>query len=265
MAKNEKRTLNVILDELNNAVEVYNGLELADVARADWTKKAKELVTEYNELSMLTVYCNCLDAKLPVKAFVEAFNYPVVSIKDSSHPEVGEDGCKHLVFSRAVNDEGTKALHLVKFLEWAAEKNKQIAASKDWRVKIGAAKDTIKAEWKKFHGANKDSHSVSIKKLKAAMQDMFDALIFIPTEKGENSVIATGDIAKLAWQFANKTNTNSEKNTHIGDVLPDREWNTIMMKTLLSAVTGKKLIVNFDGEPTEEEAKANAEATPETK
>lgn len=260
MAKNEKRTLNVILDELNKVVDEYNKLDLADVARADLTKKAKELVNEYNELSMLTVYSTCLEAKLPVKAFVEAFNYATVSTKDASHKEADEEGCMHLVFTRSVN-EGIKALHLVKFLEWAAEKNKQVAASKDWRVKMGEAKDAIKTEWKKFQAAGKDSHSVSIKKLKAAIQGMFDALIFIPTEKGENSVIATGDIAKTAFQFANQANTNAEKNVNMGDVLPDRVWNAILMKSLLAAVTGKKLIINFDGEAAEDEAAAEQPKT----
>lgn len=265
MAKNEKRTLNVILDDLNNAVNSYNDLDIADAARLDLTKQAKELTKEYNELSMLTAYSTCMQDKLPIKAFVEAFNYKTVSTKDTPHYEVdAETGSKSLVFTRSVT-EGTSGLNLVKFLEWAAEKNVQVAASKDWRIKMAEAKDAIKDAWKKFQASRGDTHKVSIKALKKSMQGMFDALIFIPTEKGENSVFATGNIAKTAFQFANQANTKAEKNLIMGDVLPDRVWNAILMKSLLAAVSGKQLIINFDGEAAEEEAAETPAAEAEAK
>lgn len=253
MAKNEKRTLNVILDELNKVVDAYNKLNIADVARADLAKQAKELVNEYNELSLLTVYATCVADALPVKAFVEAFSYVTVSTKDASHKEADEEGCMRLVFTKSVT-EGKKALHLVKFIEWAAEKNISVTASKDWKAKMTEAKEAIKTEWRKFQAAGGDSHSISIKKLKKAMQDMFDAIIFIPTEKGYNAVVATGNIAKTAFQFASQANTSTDNLYTMGEVLPDRIWNTILMKSLLAAVAGKELIIDFDGGDAEEEA-----------
>lgn len=262
--KNENRTLQVILDELNKVVDAYNKLDIADVARADLTKQAKELANEYNELSLLTVYATCVADALPVKAFVEAFSYVTVSTKDASHKETDKEGCMRLVFTKSVT-EGKKALNLVKFIEWAAEANISVTASKDWKVKMAEAKDAIKAEWKKFQAAGKDSHSVSIKKLKKAMQDMFDAIIFIPTEKGNNAVVATGNIAKTAFQFANQANTSTENVYTMGDVLPERIWNAILMKSLLAAVNGKTLIVNFDGEENATEEAAAEQPAAETK
>lgn len=261
MAKNEKRTLNVILDELNKVVDAYNELDVSDPKRADLAKQSNELTKEYNELSLLTVYSTCAATELPVKALVETFNYDTVSTKDASHREVDEEGCARLKFTRSIN-QTKKALVLVKFLEWAAEANKKVTATQDWKVKMLDVKAVVREEWKKFHKSDKDSTSISVKKMKAAVQDMFDSLIFIPTEKGENSVVAKGGIVRSMFQFSSMADTSAEKNTTIGTVLPDRIWNIILMKSLLAAVEGKQLTVNFEEEVTDD---TKAEENPEVK
>ena len=259
MAKNEIRTMEVVLAELNTKVDAYN-LSTSNTEKATLTDEIKKLEVEYNELSLLTAYSKCMEAELPIKALVEMAQYDTVSHKDTPHKEVQADGSKLNVITRSVVEK-KKMFDLVKFIEWAAERNKQIAHSKDWRVKIGDAKKTIKTEWKKYLASKGDSHSISNRQLKIAMQAMFDSLIFIPTEKGENSVIADKDIAVFAFGFANKLNPQiDDEDVNDGDILPESNWKVILMKTTRSAVIGKKLIVGC-AEDEEEAAQEAVEAS----
>lgn len=258
MAKNEIRTMEVVLNELNVKVDAYN-LSTSNTEKATLTDEIKKLEVEYNELSLLTAYSKCMEAELPIKALVEMAQYDTVSHKDTPHKEVQADGSKLNVITRSVVEK-KKMFDLVKFIEWAAERNKQIAHSKDWKVKIGDAKRAIKTEWKKYLASKGDSHSISNRQLKIAMQAMFDSLIFIPTEKGENSVIADKDIAVFAFGFANKLNPQiDDEDVNDGDILPESNWRVILMKTTRSAVTGKKLIVGC-AEDEEEAAQEAVEA-----
>ena len=255
--KNEVRTMSVILDELNKIVDAYNALPVIDPQRAELTVTTKKLVEEYNELSLLTVFAKCMEAELPLN--VETFVYNTVNTKDAPHKEVQPDGSKKEVLTRSVTEKD-KMLDLAKFIDWAAERNRMIANSKDWKMKVLTAKKAIKAEWKKYLASKGDSHSVSNRKMKTALQEMFDALIFIPTAKGENSVIADGDIAKFAFGFANKLNPSTDDEVADGDLLPESNWKIIQMKALRKAVIGKKLVVNFNDDEDEE-----ATETAETK
>ena len=260
MAKNEVRTLSVILNEVEKKVEAYNELPEIDPKRAKMTVETKALVNEYNELSWLTVFSKCMEAELPLKAFVETFEYNTIGIKDAPRPKILEDGSKTEVYSRSVTEK-PKMLDLVKFIDWAADGNKQVAHEKDWRKKILAAKQAIKTEWKKYLASKGDSHSVSNKKMKTALQEMFNSLIFIPTEKGENSVIASNDIAKYAFAFANKLNPSVDKDASDGDLLPESNWKVVQMKALRDAVAGKKLVIDMkENEDEDAEAKEKAKS-----
>ena len=245
MAKNEKRTMNVILDDLNNTVKAHNELDLGNVTRTTLLKNANDLVKEYNELSMLTLYAECADAALPVKAFVEAGVYKTKKLKRNEEKVPDKDGVLHLVISYTVEDS-TGDLDLTKFLEWAAAMGKKDTNTTDWRIKMAAVKDAIKKSYRQTLNSNAESNTISVKALKTLIQDMFDALIFIPTEKGENSVVATNSIAKIFREFATQTNTKLADSENIGSILTGKVWNTLVMKNLKSAVTGKKLIVTFD-------------------
>lgn len=262
--KNEVRTLSVILNEINEKVNEYNGLNEADPKRAELTVFTKKLVEEYNELSLLTVFGKCMATALPLKAFVETFAYNVVSVADKPHKELQPDGSKKDVYTRSVTEKD-RMLDLAKFIDWAAESNKQVAHSKDWRKLMLTAKQAVKTEWKKYLASKGDSHSVSTRKMKAALQDMFDALIFIATEKGSNSVVASGAIAKFVFAGANKLNPSVDAEASDLDILPESNWKVLVMKSLRTAVTGKEIIINYnEGEDEAAEAKAE-EAADETK
>ena len=160
MAKNEARTMGVILDELNINVNTYNELDAIDPKRVELADEAKKLVNEYNELSLLTTYAKCMEAELPLKALVETFSYNTVGVKYAPHPKV-VDGVKRTIYSGSITEKPSM-LDITKFLTWAAEGNKQVAHEKDWKVKMLAAKVAIKTEWKKYLESKGESTSISI-------------------------------------------------------------------------------------------------------
>lgn len=260
MAKNEARTLGVILDELNKKVDAYNELEVTDPKRVELTDDTKKLVDEYNEVSLLTTYAKCMEAELPLKALVETFAYNTVSTKDAPHKEV-QNGVKRTVYTRSVTEK-PRMLDITKFLDWAAESNKQIANSKDWKSKMLTAKVAIKTEWKKCLAAKGESHSYSIRKMKTALQDMFNALLFIPTEKNNNALVANSTIANFAFAFANKLDPKVDADAPDGSILPESNWKVIQMKIMLTAVTGKELNINYNDDEDEVEVEELQEEVP---
>ena len=258
----ENRTMPVVLKELNESVDKYN-LATDAIERANLAAKHKELAAEYNELSMLDAYATCMAEERPLVALAKMYEYSTISVKDTVHNEVVE-GVKKSTVTRSVN-EGSKKFNVTKFIEWTEERNKTVAYAKDWKSKTFAARNSIVAEWKKFFASNKDSHSMSIGKTKKALQAMFDALVFIEGDKGNNAIIANGDIAKFVLAFANDSKgfKDEEKNIVInGNVLPEKIWNPMLLNILYMAVAGKTYEVLY-GEPEEEaqtETKAEAEA-----
>jgi hypothetical protein len=260
----ENRTMSIVLAELNKSVDKYN-LATDAVERVQLAVEHKNLVQEYNELSLLNAYAECMKDENPIVALAKTYYYDTVSVKDNAHNEVGEDGVMKTSVTRSVND-GNKKLDVTKFIEWTEERNKSVAADKTWKTKMLAARNSIEAEWKKFFASKGDTHSMSVGKAKKALQAMFDALVFIPSETGKNAVIANGDIAKWVLGFANsRKDTKVDGNITItGNVLPKSTWNALCLDALHKAVTGKTFDIIF-GEPEEEvkeksEAKAKAKA-----
>lgn len=248
----ENRTMAVVLEELNKSVDKYND-STNNVERAELAAKHKELAQEYNELSLLNAYAGFMADETPVIALAKAFYYETVSVKDTVHNEV-INGVKTSATTRSVN-EGEKKLDVVKFVEWTAERNKCVAAEKDWKSKIGTARSSIEKEWKSFFASKADSKSISIGKVKKATQEAFDALVFIPCEnnKDKNAIIANGDVAKMLIAFANKlqdSKTDGKVNIK-GTILHPTTWNALLLTALHLVVEGKTYELSYG---TEEEA-----------
>lgn len=260
----ENRTMPTVLAELNASVDAYNASSDA-IERAQLAAKHKELAAEFNELSLLNAYAGFMADEMPLVALAKTMYYKSVNVKDTAHNEV-VNGVKKSSVTRSVK-EGEKRLDVVKFIEWTEERNKSVAYAKDWKSKVGAARSSIVAEWKKFFDSNKDTHSMSIGKTKKALQAMFDALVFVPCAKNQdkNAVIANGDIAKFVLAFANEAadgKTEDGKIVITGSVIPDRIWKPMLLRVLNLAVEGKKYDIEYN-EPEEEaepEAEADAEA-----
>ena len=257
--KIENRTMSVVLEELNNSVDKYN--LAADAAeRNQLALEHKNLVQEYNELSLLSAYAEFMTAEVPLVALAKAYYYETVSVKDKVHNEV-VDGVAKSSVTRSVVD-GDKKLDIAKFIEWTEERNKSVAASKDWKTKVGAARSSIENEWKRFFESKVDKKDISIGKVKKATQAAFDALVFIPCEndKDKNAIIANGDVAKALIAFANsrKDAKVDGKITIKGEILPRNTWNVLLLDALHNVVEGKKYELSYGLE--EEDAKAAAKA-----
>lgn len=270
MKKNEayeNMTMDEIMAELEVKVSDYNLATTAE-EKVDLTVECNALVEKYNELSLLHTYAECLKAELPIVALAKAYYYPIVKTKDAPHTEV-VNGKSKTTLTRSIQ-EGVKKMNLVKFLEWTEEGNKCAAASKTWRVPVSKARSVVTEQWVKFFASGKDSHSMSIGKTKKALQEMFDALVFIPTESGKNAVIATNSTAKYVLAFANKRNDSLvDGNVKItGTILSQQTWATLLMDILHNTVENKEyeIIVGDDEDDTKtEDTKAEAKKSDDKK
>ena len=263
MKKTENRTMATVLEELNNSVDKYN--EATNAAeRVNLAVEHKNLVQEYNELSLLNSYAEFMKEDKPLVALAKAYYYKTVNVKDAVHNEV-VDGVQRSSVTRSVK-ESDKKLDIIKFIDWTEERNKSVAAAKDWKIKIAAARNSIENEWKKFFASNKDSHSMSIGKAKKALQAMFDALVFIPSETGKNAVIANGNIAKWVLGFANNRKDAKVDGEIVitGNVLPRATWNALQLDILHAAVAEKTLDIVY-GEPEDEASDKVKNGTEKTK
>lgn len=265
----ENRTMPVILEELNASVDKYN-LATDAVERVQLQVEHKSLVEEYNKASLLNAYADFMADEHPLIALAKAYYYDTISVKDNVHEEA-IDGVKKSTVTRSVN-EGCKKLNVVKFIEWTEECNKSIAADKAWKTKMAAARNSIENEWKKFFAAKGDTHAMSIGKTKKALQEMFNALVLIPSKSGKNAVIADGNIAKWVLGFANSRNDSKVDGEIVitGSVLPKNTWNALCLDILHKAVTDKTYDIIYgepeeDAEPETEEPKAEAKADAKAK
>lgn len=258
MKNYENKTMAELRQELNDSVDAYN--TSTDIKeRVELQVEHKKIVDAYNELSLHTAYATCMKDANPIVALAKTYYYDTISVSDKPH-KTEVNGVIKSTLTRAIS-ESHKKLNLVKFIEWTEEFNKSVTADKNWRSKVEAARKVVEDQWKKFFESNKDSHSMSIGKTKRAIQDMFDALVYIKSETGKNAVIANGDIAKWVLGFANarKDSKVDGKITITGTVLSKQTWATLQMDILHKAVENK----TFDIVYGEEEVEAVEETTEE--
>ena len=260
MGKNikEGRTMAIVLDELNDSVDKYNDSNDSN-ERVKLIVEHKKLVEEYNTISLLTAYAEFIKSDKPLVELAKAYYYGTISTKDTPHNEV-VNGVQTSTITRSVVTKDTK-LNVSKFIEWTEEKNKGVAASKDWKAKTEAARVVVEEEWRKFFAADGDTHAVNISATKKAIQSMFDSLVFIKAENSDkNAIIANGNIAKWVFAFANarKDSKVDGKVNITGQVLGKSAWNVMQLDILHKAVTGKDFDIVY-GDP-EEEAVENSES-----
>lgn len=252
----ESMTMAEIRAELSTSVDKYNLSQNAD-ERVELAMSHKDMVQAYNELSLLSVYGKCLAAEYPVVALAKTYYYDTISVKDTPHNEE-VNGVMRSVVTRSITD-GNAKLNLSKFITWTAECNKNVAAAKNWAEVVEASRKVVETEWKKYFASKGDTHSFSTKKVKEAIQKMFDAVVFIPSESGKNAMIATGDIAKWTIAHANERK-DSKVETGVNlktTVLAKSRWGVLQMDALHMAAEGKTFDIVFgEEEPEAEEAPA---------
>ena len=250
---NEGRTLDIIRKELTEAVDKYNLSANAD-ERADLEVSMKGLVDEWNELSLLTAYSSFLDDAQPLVAFGKAYTYATISTKDNKHKEV-VNGVKRSVSTRSVED-GFRQMSVTKFLNWAKESNKILAADKLWVEKWGAAREEVNKQWKRIFASKGESSDLKIGQMKRTLQALFDALVFIEAQggSGKNALVATGDMAKYALGVSNVRKVDLKEKTQKVQNMSTQLWEQVGMDIWHQVCANKTYEVVIGDEKPEEEA-----------
>lgn len=250
---NEGRTLDIIRKELTEAVDKYNLSVNAD-ERADLEVTMKALVDEWNELSLLTAYSSFLDDAQPLVAFGKAYTYATISTKDNKHKEV-VNGVKRSVSTRSVED-GFRQMSVTKFLNWAKESNKILAADKLWVEKWGAAREEVNKQWKRIFASKGESSDLKIGQMKRTLQALFDALVFIEAQggSGKNALVATGDMAKYALGVSNVRKVDLKEKTQKVQNMSTQLWEQVGMDIWHQVCANKTYEVVIGDEKPEEEA-----------
>lgn len=249
----EGRTLEIIRNELMAAVDSYNLSVNAD-ERADLEVTMKTLVDEWNELSLLTAYSSFLEDAQPLVAFGRAYTYATISTKDNKHKEV-VNGVKRSVSTRSVED-GFRQMSVTKFLNWAKESNRVLAADKLWAEKFGAAREEVNKQWKRIFISKGESSELKIGQMKRALQALFDALVFIETAggSGKNALVATGDMAKYALGVSNVRKVDLKEKTQKVQNMSSNLWEQIAMDIWHQVCANKTYTVVIGDEDPEEDA-----------
>jgi hypothetical protein len=237
----QKLTKDEAYDLLSEKVALINdGIE-DDETRFRVNDECKLLCERYNELSMLTVYGVCAKAEYPILDFAKTFYFPTVKVTDEKGSDVDESGRERIVITRVI-EEGEKRLDLFDFLQWAEKCNKTVTAQKNWKISCNSTRNSIEEEWKKLFASNGDTHKVSFKNIKANLQEMYDALLFIPSPSNNNRVMATNAMARYIFGFSNTTkdSRNKQGNVNFNDVvLSSKQWIKLVMNALHRTVQDK--------------------------
>lgn len=244
-AEIKKMTKEQVYELIEEKVTAINeGVE--DELKIQYNAEIKELCQQYNELSKLTVFGECAKAEYPVLDFAKLFYYPSVKTTAELVEELGEDEKMH---TRAVLriEDGKTRLDLFEFLNWAEKCNKKVTSDKNWKTPCRITRNSIANEWKKILESNADSNKIPKKVLQENLQAMFDALLFIPSENGNNRVMATKKIAGLMFGFSNTTKdkVNEDGMPEIKwEVIPEKQWIKITMYLLHMTVKDKDFAPN---------------------
>ena len=258
----ENRTMNELKAMLNDYVEKYNA-SVDTTEKIDLTLDIKDAVDAINELSLLTVYADCLNDEQPLMKFASTYYYDFISVKYSVQPVV-IDGKSRKINVATIN-ESDKKMSLFKFIEWTKNRNKLVTADKYYIVKVADARSAITKEWKKFMDAE-DGETMSKKAIKAAMQEAFNALVFIKGASGNNAVIANKNIANYVIALAaNVKVTSKDKKPTFKVEFLGKNWEGILFDALHMAIDGKTFEVSYGEDAVEAEAEAPAEAKPAAK
>lgn len=260
----ENLTLDQLRAMLDETVDKHNEAENS-IARVEAYAEAKDIADAYTELSLLTVYANCMKDDQPLVAFVKTFYYHTVSVKVAISNEVVDGVAKSSEVASVV--ENDRKMSLFKFIDWAKDRNKTITVDRYYKTATNKARNAINTIWENFQNS-KDKTEMSKNAVKKALQPMFDALIFIKGKSGKNAVIATGDIAfyiiALAAELKTTADDNKKPNFNI-EFLKSKAWDGHILNMLHMAVEGKTFDVVY-GDPEEEVAdNAEAEAPAEAK
>lgn len=246
--KAEERTMDVVLAEIKDNIDKYN-LEKDAAKRNALEVSIKNLVTEYNEMSLLDAYATFKADSDPMVALAKAYTYNVIGAKATPHQEM-VNGVKKSIVTMVLNEDKTKLLNAAKFIEWMAERNVVVTARADWRKRVNDAHGELVAQWKAFI---EDGTDFKVGVLKTALQDIVDAFIMLEGENGKNAYVVTSKVARSIIAFC-----TSRKDGLKGTIAAKNTWERIQMDVLHAVVTRKEFEITYgeaeDVSEAEEEA-----------
>lgn len=248
MNKVEERTMQVVMSELKDKIDNYN-LESNAAKRNTLEVDCKNLVAEYNEMSLLDAYATFKAEADPMVALAKAYTYDVISAKATSHQEM-VNGVKKSIVTMVLDENRTKLLNAAKFIEWMAERNVSVTARADWRKRVNNAHKELISQWKSFI---EDGTEFKVGALKTALQDMVDAFIMLEGENGKNAYVVTSKLTRSIIAFC-----TSRKDGLKGTIAAKNTWERLQMDILHAVVTRKEFEIAYD-DPDEAEAETETE------
>ena len=248
MNKVEERTMQVVMSELKDKIDSYN-LESNAAKRNTLEVDCKNLVAEYNEMSLLDAYATFKAEAEPMVALAKAYTYDVISAKATSHQEM-INGVKKSIVTMVLDENRTKLLNAAKFIEWMAERNVSVTARADWRKRVNNAHKELISQWKSFI---EDGTDFKVGALKTALQDMVDAFIVLEGENGKNAYVVTSKLTRSIIAFC-----TSRKDGLKGTIAAKNTWERLQMDILHAVVTRKEFEIAYD-DPDEAEAETETE------
>lgn len=248
MNKVEERTMQVVMSELKDKIDNYN-LESNAAKRNTLEVDCKNLVAEYNEMSLLDAYATFKADAEPMVALAKAYTYDVISAKATSHQEM-VNGVKKSIVTMVLDENRTKLLNAAKYIEWMAERNVSVTARADWRKRVNNAHKELISQWKSFI---EDGTEFKVGALKTALQDMVDAFIMLEGENGKNAYVVTSKLTRSIIAFC-----TSRKDGLKGTIAAKNTWERLQMDILHAVVTRKEFEIAYD-DPDEAEAETETE------
>ena len=251
MNKAEERTMQVVMSELKDKIDRYN-LESNAAKRNTLEVECKNLVAEYNEMSLLDAYATFKAEADPMVALAKAYTYDIIGAKPTSHQEM-VDGVKKSIVTMVLDENRTKLLNAAKFIEWMAERNVPVTARTDWKKRVNDAHKELISQWKSFI---EDGTDFKVGALKTALQDMINAFIMLEGENGKNAYVVTSKLTRSIIAFC-----TSRKDGLKGTIAAKNMWDRLQMDILHAVVTRKEFEIAYgDDDASEAEAEAEEEA-----
>ena len=225
------KTVEQLLEDLKVAVDKHN--ESEDVAeRVALKVTIDKLVEAYKTTSKLTEYAKCLEAENPMLAFIQKYQYPVVS----ATVKKGETDI-------SLKTDGKAVFDLWDFVDWCAGRNQQITVALDWKSKANDARDILKSQAEKYI---EKGTKMDVGTLKKALQTMFDSIVMKPGKDGNNAVIATSKNVRTIHMTCGALNIK----TFNAKFVAEKSWRAQVFAFLNRAVEGKDFTHTYGDEDT---------------
>ncbi len=253
--KNETtvKTLAEILAAANEKVDNLNKTEDQELAKT-LESEVEGLVQDYNDLSLLTVYCDCKSHELPIMELAKTCTYHKISKTSKAGYEV-RDGVVKKVYTYSINESNAN-LNVLKFIKWLKDRNFKMPA--DWTMHMSAVKANIIDQWKAFD-ADEEGYKFHINELKRLLQIMVDDMGFIAGEKGANALKVKSAHVRTILKFANK-----QTGVQTGETLTSKIWDDLLL-SVLNSVAANKAFENVYGGSEIYKDETSSESEAETK